>query len=383
MHNNCLSLTFNSKPKLHKLHHKKLLISFAFLLSALLAFSCITSYTYDKTFFFTSGAPDKAVNNETDLRNAINNAPTKKTYTITLNNDITLSDSPLIIPANKDITLTSNKANGYYKLIGVGSGTLTVESNGVLKLDGIIVTSGGGSMGGGVYVYDNGRLIMYSGEISDNTVVDWGGPFFNSAAYGGGVYNAGVFEMHGGTISNNNAVYRGTNNAGAGGGVYNSGTFTMSGGTISNNHADISGGGVYNTNSGTFIMSGGEITDNTAYWGGGVYNSGTFDRRGGTISKNSATVSGNNVYPDDNGDSLDNNGTGDSSNGGGSSNGNWITDENNGITNDNIGGFSLRELVVMCLFVVVSLFVVVVVLFFSFQKRIEQVEAKINRPVDS
>ena len=84
-----------------------------------------------------------------ELRNAVNNAvgPT----VIALDNDITLTEQ-LVIPANKDITLTSNKESELYKLIGTsydeygvivgGSSvsTITVDSNGALKLDGISVT---------------------------------------------------------------------------------------------------------------------------------------------------------------------------------------------------------------------------------------------------
>jgi len=74
------------------------------------------------------------VKNETELKNAITNTPSKTT-TIALDNDITLTDA-LTIPANKDITLTSNKVSGYYKLNGAtNQSTITVETSGVLKLD--------------------------------------------------------------------------------------------------------------------------------------------------------------------------------------------------------------------------------------------------------
>jgi len=73
------------------------------------------------------------VKNETELKNAINNA-SSKTVTVTLDNDITLTE-PLTILANKDITLTSNKVSGYYRLNGAeGMSTIAVEG-GMLKLD--------------------------------------------------------------------------------------------------------------------------------------------------------------------------------------------------------------------------------------------------------
>jgi len=380
----------NSKStnSLHCFHNRKALLFVSLLFLITLTFSGILSEFNSGVSSFVLGASDKGVNNEAELRDAINNAPTKKSYTIAFNNDITLTGSSLVIPANKDITLTSNKAIGYYKLIGVkGVTTLVVESNGVLKLDGIIVSNGGGSMGGGVFVSVNGWFVMYAGEISGNTVADWGGPTFYGKADGGGVYNAGIFEMSGGTISGNNAVYHGTNNAGYGGGVYNTGTFSMSGGTISNNYADISGGGVYNDIGGEFTMSGGEIVNNKAgLWGGGVNNRGTFERFGGVVSGNTANVSGNNVYPDDggsngasggNGGGSSSGGNGGSSNGGGS--GGSGSGDGGGSANDSGtskgDGYSLVDIVIV---VVVVVGVVAGALFFYSKKKIAKIEAKIS-----
>jgi len=325
---------------------------------------------------FALGAPDKIVGNETELRAAINNAPTKKSYTIALNNDIALSVSSLTIPANKDITLTSNSKNEYYKLFN----GIIVESGGVLKFEGIIVTNSSSS---GVTVKENGLFILYSGEISGNSGYThmWGPGMFST--YGGGVYNNGTFEMHGGKISGNQASIVASHSEGYGGGVYNGGIFKMYGGAISNNYAENSGGGVYNL--GTFTISGGEITGNRATFTGGVTNSGTFERLGGVISGNS----GGDVYPSDNVDNGSPSGNGSSTGGSdGSSGGNSDSSKgDNGTSTDKGGqfggGFSLRDVVVMCVgVVVVSLCVVVVVLLLSFQKRIEQIETKINHPID-
>jgi len=263
--------------------------------------------------YFENAIP---VKNEEQLRKAVNNTPSRRAVIIALGKDISLS-SKLIIPKNKDITLTSNKAVGYYKLIGAdGESTIWVDGNGVLKLDGIIVTHEKDKEGSGITVDPDGKLIMHSGEISGNTVMGIGMPSFvgGYSREGGGVYNKGIFEMYGGKISNNLA------SVGSGGGVYNGGTFKLSGGEISNNKATTAvftesdtrghGGGVYNSGKGTFTMSGGKITKNTAVsdgggvnnWGtftmlggeitnntaeyGGVYNGGTFNKQGGTISNN-------------------------------------------------------------------------------------------------
>jgi hypothetical protein len=96
---------------------------------------------------FVSVTPNTAVNNEAELRSAVDKAPTKKSYTITINKDITLTDSSLIIPPNKDIILTSNKTNEGYKLIGTAHetshimvmensvSTITIVDDGMLTLD--------------------------------------------------------------------------------------------------------------------------------------------------------------------------------------------------------------------------------------------------------
>jgi hypothetical protein len=292
------------------------------------------------------------VKNETELKNAIDNAPTGKSTTITLDKDITLTITTddhnsnyypvnIIIPADKDITLTSNKANGFYKLNGATNGlVLDVASTGVLRLDGIIVTHTGNTWGGGVNVDLRGAFYLYSGTILGNKASGWrgvtnDGVFIMSggeisgctAEYGGGVYNSGAFTISGGTISGNTAD--------DGGGVHNAfrGTFTMTGGEISGNTATIRGGGVF-MSYGKFTMSGGEISGNTANKGGGVYNAGgveydeqinltipatfsmskglisgnkadngggvynegAFVMSGGTINSNTATGSGGGVY---------------------------------------------------------------------------------------
>jgi predicted outer membrane repeat protein len=257
------------------------------------------------------------VSNETELRNAINNAQAGKSVVIALDQDITLTESTLTIPVNKDITLTSNKESELYKLIGTaydeygvivgGSSvsTITVESNGALKLDGISVTHTDTRLGYVITVNENGKLIMYNGLISSKiggvcnigTFLMQGGEISNNFALnGGGVRNRGIFRMSGGEISGNSAF----NN---GGGVHNEGTFEMSGGEISVNSGAI-GGGIYNwggalvgydQHGGSFTLSGGLIWGNTAWRGGGVGNHGVFVMSGGEISNNIATVNGGGV----------------------------------------------------------------------------------------
>jgi hypothetical protein len=274
--------------------------------------------------------PVRIVSNEMELRNAVNNAvePT----VIALDNDITLTEQ-LVIPVNKDITLTSTSSSKFFKLIGgvreivrteegypvpLPDAVIMVEGSGVLKIDGIVVTSTniGPTWNSLVRVNVVGTLIMYNGEISGNI--------------GDGVCNSGTFEMYGGKISNNTSIVGG---GGRGGALYNSeyGTFGMFGGEISNNTGfgvinrgtynwgwsygtfNMSGGVISNNNGGgvqnsaIFTMSGGEISNNVGEGenvmqsGGGVSNSGIFSMSGGVISNNQATHGGGVYnYPDGN-----------------------------------------------------------------------------------
>ncbi len=88
----------------------------------------------------------------------------------------------------------------------------------------------------------------------------------NSAASGGGIFNAGKLSLIDSEISSNNAT-------GAGGGIYNSG------GTVSNP-------------GGTVSVSGGSIESNTAASGGGIY------QAGGSLTITGSIVSGNTSYLD-------------------------------------------------------------------------------------
>jgi len=274
---------------------RKSLLLTSLLIIVLVSFGLIS--VHNNISFFTSGTADKTVSNEIELRNAIN--VVSKKFTVTIDNDITLTNNPLTIPNNKDITLTSSKTTEHNKLIGADTQeVISIENGGVLRLDGICVTHAKEDLGKGIFVQEKGKLVMYSGEISANN----GGYRYEHGEghviAGGGVWNYGVFEMSGGTISDNKAPDEGYDC----GGVQNGGSFIMSGGTISKNTVTFSGGGVYNYMynkvGGSFIMSGGTISDNTVIngEGGGVCNSGgKFVMSGGTISDNTAN-SGGGVY---------------------------------------------------------------------------------------
>jgi hypothetical protein len=280
------------KFDLHGIRSRKFLFATSLLLIIVIVFSCI--------FFAVNNASNVMIKtSEVKLREKVNNAvgPT----VITLDGDVELTE-PFIIPSGKDITITSNDGEkGFYRLIGTSNeSTIVVETNGVLRLDGVIVTHEKGVYGNGVFVNFESTLILHSGIICNNTMPD--GNMIPNVEWGGGVVNWGFFIMYGGEISSNTAY--------TGGGVLNYGTFEMIGGKISGNtvgtggnvynydmvnlSGGCSGGGVFNFY-GDVSVSGGEISNNVAgFYGGGVFNVyGRFSLSGdGVISGNIADIGG-------------------------------------------------------------------------------------------
>lgn len=264
-------------------------------------------------------------------------------------------DIPIHVPSGKSVVLDLNghrldasnyprKADwlgdGYESPIRV-SGTFTMQDSyengkygeytGSAALEGAVHVNSGGvftlksgaifndpeyplgrhyTRGGGVHVSEGAEFYMTGGMISCTL----GGV----DQKGGGVYNAGTFEMSGGQLYRCDTEGKGTSGVGTGGGVYNdkTGVFTMNGGEIRqcgtgmyNWSMTNGGGGVFNW--GTFTMNDGvirdcinrgdEIQDSSAVGGGGVQNWGTFTMTGGTITGNNSGV--------DKGDGVENNGT--------------------------------------------------------------------------
>ncbi|MCL2642711.1 MAG: hypothetical protein FWD52_04285 [Candidatus Bathyarchaeota archaeon] len=316
----------------HNTHNKKtqqliitlLLITTLLLTTTIIIYKLTTNNT-DLTFVDEPISLEDAVyvKSESELKTTINNALPNTSIVIALDNDVVLSEE-LVIPSEKNITLTSSSNSDFYKLIGAyNKNTTLVEDGGRLRIAGIIITHSEGDRGRGVFVEPLGTLILSYGKISDNTYPHWtgvvnvgtfimfGGEVSNNNATGsditspggsrggscGGVYNCGTFIMLGGKIKNNVAN-------GNGGGVSNLGTFTMLGGEISNNLSTDNGGGIHNRillsgdtwTNGTFIMKGGAIANNTAENGGGVYSLGTVIMTGGKINDNKAWSAGGGVY---------------------------------------------------------------------------------------
>ncbi|WP_409967220.1 S-layer homology domain-containing protein [Bengtsoniella intestinalis] len=170
-------------------------------------------------------------------------------------------------------------------------------------------TSGNPNAGGGG-VFNAGTFTMSGGTI-ENCGTTYN--MFSSNTYGcmggGGVFNAttGVFTMSGEDALitdcyNYNASYNSNANGGNageyGGGVYNAGTFNMSAGSIEDNDESDTvkgtshGGGVYNK--GIMNLSGGSITGNVS-----TYQSGISNASGAEIN-----ISGNPYVAENNGEGL-------------------------------------------------------------------------------
>ncbi|MCL2134651.1 MAG: InlB B-repeat-containing protein [Candidatus Bathyarchaeota archaeon] len=288
------------KKNIHKsaLNKRLLFTSLLFILLISSISSCIP-LTKATAEFNTSIV--NYVSDESELRTAVNSAQIGTPLVIALTNNITITESSLVIPSNIDVTLTNADGKVYTLICDVNTDAITVY--GILKLDGLIVNHTDNTIGRGIYNFF-GTFEMYDGEISGNkaslgggvynifgTFIMYGGKISdNIADNAGGVFNYGDFEMYDGEISGNKAS--------SGGGVYNLGTFTMHGGKISENKATHFGGGISNFSfeTGIFEMYGGVISGNEAENGGGIYIEKAFTNLiGGEISYNSATRNGGGI----------------------------------------------------------------------------------------
>ena len=244
--------------------YKRLLLAFLLLIVVLVSL-CVYPLIMGVGNVSLEGAVH--VGSEAELNSAVKAVRKGGSAVIALNNDITLTNSQLLISDKKDITLTSNRTDGaFFRLIGAvkdnhNKPTISVYGGGLVRLKGIIVTHEENISGSGVRISRDGMLIMYGGKISGNHVYDFviSG---NNVGYGGGVRNeGGFFKMYGGEISGNSA---GRDGGGVHNGVFSHGKFSMFGGKITNNTAGRDGGGVFNYGDGSFYQFGGWIFGNTA-----------------------------------------------------------------------------------------------------------------------
>ncbi len=155
------------------------------------------------------------------------------------------------------LTLTDCIGTGVLKGTNVDDehGGCLYVADATAEIYNIKVTGGSSSkLGGAIVVDENGKLNIYSGEISGNHV---------TSGKGGAIYikSGGTVNIYGGTIKNNH-VYSGN-----GGAIYveAGGTLNLYGGTITGNTASGFGGGIYVEKGGTLKIQGNPVvTDNTA-----------------------------------------------------------------------------------------------------------------------
>ncbi len=140
------------------------------------------------------------------------------------------------VKLTKDILLTS--------VVTVPSGKkVTLDLNGK-KLDrGLTECVENGS----VIIVETGAELTVTDSAGNNAGKITGGASFN----GGGIYNLGTLEFDGGVIEKNKSL----GDDGFGGGIYNGNeaVLTLHGGFISENEA-VNGGGVYNADGGSLII---------------------------------------------------------------------------------------------------------------------------------
>ncbi len=176
-------------------------------------------------------------------------------------------------------TVTGGNITGNGGGVCVSGGTFTMnggkisDGNAILGGNGVFVNIGDFVMNGGEITEcgkgsqpGNGAVMIYksaSGDGAGRFVMKSGKIYGNSAEQGAGVFvNGGIFEMSGGSISENTA----TGPTGSGGAVYvYNGSFDMSGNAaINNNQSSMDAGGVFVGGIGTFTVSGTPIiTGNT------------------------------------------------------------------------------------------------------------------------
>ncbi len=205
-----------------------------------------------------------------------------------------------------------------------------IENGAILQLYSSVILSNSVTSASGGAIYNDGKFIMYGGQILNCKAAISGGAVYNSsdsifasgtidkcsANDGGIVYNEGKAsfagtELSGGFALNGGAIYNASEaqflssvitecNASKGGAIYNEKTLTVSGGSISGCGGDTClGGGVYNA--GTFNVSGSALRENNAENGGNIYNTGKVTAKDSAyISGGKALKCGGNIYNDKN-----------------------------------------------------------------------------------
>jgi len=200
-----------------------------------------------------------------------------------------------------DLTLQGYNGPGSTTLMGDGTDTvITLNGSTSFRMDGLTVTGGDGSLGGGLYGADSGASV----SISDCAFVD------NEADQGGGVHlvdanlvltdtrfdgneaqdSGGGLYLSGGSASLDAATVAGGSAANHGGGVYmTAASVSITDSSVGGNEAQDYGGGLYATAS-DLTLTNTEVSNNSADTGGGglMFRDSTAVADGCTIQGNTA-----------------------------------------------------------------------------------------------
>ena len=179
-----------------------------------------------------------------------------------------------------DLTLEGFNGSGRTTLMGDGTDTvISLNGSTSFRMNGLTVTGGDGSLGGGLYGADSGAAV----SISDCAFVD------NEADQGGGIYlldanlvvadtsfdrndaqdSGGGLYLSGGSASLDAVSVDGGSAANHGGGVYlTAASVSITDSSIDDNEAQDYGGGLYAT-AGDLTLTNTAVTNNSADTGGG------------------------------------------------------------------------------------------------------------------
>ena len=223
----------------------------------------------------------------------------------------------ILVPSNTDIEIDLNG-----KSIDRGLTTVGVANGQVLYVRGDLTITdsvGGGKITGGYNLGASGGGIQVLGGTLNLVSCSVEGNRASAAnAYGAGIYvtsgnNPGIVNLYNGASITNNHFVNATNSYGGGVCVYSNATFNMYGGVVENNSA-IFGGGIagYRINNVGINIEGGSIRNNEAYvetdkdcGGGAIYalasNSATLPAGqvkivGGDITNNRSNKYGGAIY---------------------------------------------------------------------------------------
>lgn len=176
------------------------------------------------------------------LPHYIDRAPdnTETVITLTKNYTAQTTDTALIVPENKKITLDLGEYTidrGLKNSDAAANGNI-ITNNGTLTLTGTgTLTGGNNTESGGAISAHSGVINMSGGEIRNN----------EAKSHGGGIYlgNSGtkiaVLNLTGGSVT----VNRATNNNSQGGGILNNGFLNVSGNPTVNENYGVNGKNVY------------------------------------------------------------------------------------------------------------------------------------------